>query len=366
MIDQIVGKRKGTPTQAWQAVCASRKKEGQFYLPDATTVYRYVNAETHRRGAPENRGAKGMLTKMDVLWLNQARRRLVRAFDGEYWVTHAMVLEEASTSLSCDPCLRVVENAFREDNVYYRKPREKICITSEDAKKRYDTSLEWAKKPAYFWTDVVGAYVDSKAFPLPLTPAQRKRFRQTRVTGHLRKPSEGTDQGFAKPREKHAWIGFPSVTISAAVNKNRVLMWHVHTKNWCGKTAAEMYTGPLATALRRAYGIKRKYIIVEDGGRKGNASNNGKRAKSDVDIHALTLPPRTPSLMPLDYAVWAKIVGLVMDGAPEGRETKEQFLTRLQAVAKGLSRSYFRKIVGKMRENVLALKKARGRVPKND
>ena len=70
--------------------------------------------------------------------------------------------------------------------------------------------------------------------------------------------------------------------------------------------------------------------------------------------------------MPLDYAVWAKIVGLVLDGAPEGRETKEQFLTRLEAVAKGLPRSYFRKIVGKMRENVLALKKARGRVPKND
>ena len=366
LIDKIVGAQKETPTQAWKTVCVNRAKEGKFLPPDPATVHRYVKGETHKRDASENRGAKRMLTRMDVLRLNQARRRLVKRYDGEYRVTHQMVLDEAWHSLSCDPCLRVVKDAFHENNIYYRKPREKICITSDDAKKRNTVCTEWLKKRASFWTDKVDAYRDEKSFPLPLTPAQRKRFRQTRVTGHLRLPSEGTERGFTKPKDKHSWTGVPSATISAAMKANRILMWHVHTKNWGGKTAAELYKGPLATALHRASGLKRKYIVVEDGDRKGNASNLGKMAKKEVGIEAMTLPPRTPSLMPFDYAVWKKIVDEVIDGAPEGRETKEQYLARLEAAARSLPRSYCRKIVGRMRENVQAIVNARGGIPKND
>ena len=62
-----------------------------------------------------------------------------------------------------------------------------------------------------FWTKDIHAYVDNKAFPLPLTPEQRKRFAQTRVSGHLRLKNEGTLRGFTKPREKHQWLGMPSV-----------------------------------------------------------------------------------------------------------------------------------------------------------
>ena len=92
----------------------------------------------------------------------------------------------------------------------------------------------------------------------------------------------------------------------------------------------------------------------------------GKMAKKEVGIEAMTLPPRTPSLMPFDFAVWKKIVDEVIDGAPEGRETKEQFLARLEAIAKSLPRSYCRKIVGRMRQNVQAIVDARGGIPKND
>ena len=83
--------------------------------------------------------------------------------------------------------------------------------------------------------------MDNKAFPYPLTPAQRKRFRQTMISGHLRKPSEGLDRGFTKPREKHSFIGIPSVTISAAVAKDKVIMWHVVDSSWNGAAAATMY-----------------------------------------------------------------------------------------------------------------------------
>ena len=133
-------------------------------------------------------------------------------------------------------------------------------------------------------------YVDNKAFPIPLTPAQKKRFKQTRVTGHLRKPSEGTQRGFTKPRLNNSFLGMPSVTISAAVAKDRVIMWHEVKSTWNGQRAAGMYSGPLIAALKRTWGNdKRHYMIVEDGDRKRNQSTKGTDAKAKHKIKAETL-----------------------------------------------------------------------------
>lgn len=103
---------------------------------------------------------------------------------------------------------------------------------------------------------------------MPLTPKQRKRYRQTKVTGHLRMAGEGVEQGFTKPREKHAWIGVPSVTVSAAVAGDKVIMWHYVEKRWNGQAAADMYEKQLLPAMKRKWGNKREYRIVEDSDRK--------------------------------------------------------------------------------------------------
>ena len=55
--------------------------------------------------------------------------------------------------------------------------------------------------------------------------------------GHIRKPSEGTERGFTKPKQNHMYLGFPSVEIAAAVAKDRVIMWEVvdgHCTPACG------------------------------------------------------------------------------------------------------------------------------------
>ena len=74
----------------------------------------------------------------------------------------------------------------------------------------------------------------------------------------------------------------------------------------------------------RKWGRRSRYTIVEDGDRKGNTSGKGIKAKARAKIYAMTLPPRTPSLMPLDYAIWYRIITKVMEDAPEGKETKDQ------------------------------------------
>ena len=60
-------------------------------------------------------------------------------------------------------------------------------------------------------------------------------------------------------------------------------------------------------ALRHAWGRRASYHIVEDGDRKGNQSKKGIDAKIAAGIRATTLPPRSPSLMPLDNCIWKEI-----------------------------------------------------------
>ena len=278
---------------------STREARGETPI-EKSTVDRFIRGETHVRGAPEMRGRPNQLTRQDIRKLQQARRRLIRNADSEEQVTWQDVLDEAA--LEATPSLRVVQDALRNEGVRFRPPRKKIALTSEDAKKRYREALVLRKKPVSFWLGMHG-YFDNKAFPLPLTPAQVAKFKQTRITGHLRTSKEGTQRGFTKPRTQHAWIGFPSATISAVLSKNRIIMWEVVEGSWNGQKAADIYKGPMLKALKRVWGKKRFYRIVEDGDRKGNQSTKGKRAKDSAKIKAMTLPPRSPCWMPLDYAI---------------------------------------------------------------
>ncbi len=110
----------------------------------------------------------------------------------------------------------------------------------------------------------------------------------------------------------------------------------------------------------------RKFRIVEDGDRKGFKSGKGNAAKEEMKIVALTLPPRSPSLMPLDYSLWTQIDAKMAECEPTGRETKLAFLARLKRCARSLPKATVRKTVRRMKANLNALIDARGFTPKND
>ena len=363
MIDRIMRKDKGTATDALQCINVERSKRNIRQV-EKSTVHRYARGRTHKRDAAETRGRKRALSKQSVRKLDQARRRLIKRADNQQRVTYAAVIKEAG--LKDVVCQRVCEDALRQEGVAYRHPRRKIYVSEDDAKKRLEVAKKWIKRPSSYWANNVHAYVDNKAFPIPLTPKQRTRLRQTMITGHLRKPKEGIDRGFTKPREKHSFIGIPSVTISAAVAKDKVIMWHVVPTRWNGAAAATMYEDHLKPALVRSWGERARYTIIEDGDRKGNMSHKGKAAKVRAKIDSTMLPPRTPSLMPLDYSIWQTIVNKMMAGAPKNVETKAHFLKRLENLAKKLPKGYVKTVIGRMRGNVQALIDARGFTPKND
>ena len=110
----------------------------------------------------------------------------------------------------------------------------------------------------------------------------------------------------------------------------------------------------------------RKFTIVEDGDRKGFQSSKGKAAKAEAQITSFTLPPRSPSLMPLDYSIWKQIDSRMCDCEATGRETQSAFLARLKKCARALPKSCVRATVRRMRANLDALVEAKGHTPKND
>ena len=348
-VDTILRRRGLGAMDALREVNKDRRRRGIDEL-SRSAIYRYIGGETHARCATEKRGRKRALERNDVAKLDRSRKRLLKKADGTYRVTYADIQEEAGLSDACSP--RVVQDALRAKGIRFRAPRRKVCLSEQDAKVRLQMAKSWVKRPATFWAKSVHAYVDNKAFPLPLTPAQRKRYQTTRVTGHLRQASEGVTRGCTKPREKHSFLGLPSVTITAAVAQDKVILWHVVGKSWNGSAAADMYRGPLSRALKRTWGRRRFYRIVEDGDRKGNQSGLGLAAKRKANIQAMTLPPRTPSWMPLDYAIWTAIEKAMDDTAPAGKESKEEYLSRLETCARTLPRGFVRKVIARMRSNI--------------
>lgn len=363
MVDQMTRSGAGGAMDALRLVNAARKKKGIMAV-NKSTVYRFVKGTTHQRGKKETRGCKKILQRKDIDKLDQVRKRLLKSADSTRRVTYSEIHEAADLTEKC--CSRVAQDALRSRGVRFRAPRKKVCLTDEDAKVRLQTAKVWVKRPKEFWVDNVHAYVDNKSWLLPLTPQQKNKYKKSKVTGHLRTPEEGVAPGCTKPREKGSFPGIPSVTISAAVAKDKVIMWHVMETSWNGRAAAGMYTGPLAKALEQTWGKKKRYTIVEDGDRKGNQSGLGLKAKASAKIHAMTLPPRTPAWMPLDYAVWTAIDRKMDETAPDGKESKEEFLSRLKKCAMSLPRGFVRKVIARMKDNIQGVIEARGYHAKND
>jgi hypothetical protein len=70
--------------------------------------------------------------------------------------------------------------------------------------------------------------------------------------------------------------------------------------------------------------------------------------------------------MPLDYAIWDRIMKTVLRTAPAHKETKAEFLVRLKKCAMSLPRKWVAMQISRMRKNIQGVIKACGYHAKND
>ena len=119
--------------------------------------------------------------------------------------------------------------------------------------------------------------------------------------------------------------------------------------------------GALGKSMRKRYGDKRKFNVVEDDDTKGFQSSKRKQAKLQEHIRSWMLPPRSPGWMPLDYCLWNEIEDRVLSQDGHEHETKESYAARLRRAAMRLPQTLVRSVVAKMKGNIEATAASRGR-----
>ena len=147
---------------------------------------------------------------------------------------------------------------------------------------------------------------------------------------------------------------------SPCVGHHGVIMWHETPGPWNGRAAATMYA-ELGKALRKTYGERRNFIVVEDGDTKGFQSNAGKAAKRRERITSMMLPPRSPGWMPLDFSLWDDIESRALAMRVREFEAVEAYKKRLAITARRLPARIVQNCLLRMKAKIDETAASRGR-----
>ena len=367
-LEAMMRKDKTAP-EALKALQNARAREGRTG-PSRSSVYRFFHGDTYSRQESEARGRPEALTLQALKVIDRIRKRLLCEADSDYLVTWDDICEAAKKELRAKGLLgkrqpmwsaRAVARKMRTKLQVGKRPaRARIARTEHDERRRHEQAKEWQRYHPSWWEKSIHAYIDNKVFVLARTAKDKKLMRQTRVTYHLRKPSEGSSKGCVVPKTKKMLHGMRSVDVTAAVAGDKIIMWHVDARPWSGLSAQAMYK-KLGQALRKHWGSKRRYRVVEDGDPKGFQSRVGKAEKDAQHIVSWTLPPRSPDLMPLDFSLWSEIESRVLDADAGASETGRSYEKRLRAVATSLPKAIVSDAVRSMAKRVRLVAEAKGK-----
>lgn len=229
---------------------ADRAKEGET-VPSKTAVYRFLEGKTYERGRSETRGAKRIRRPSNLpSTANKQRIKLIKEAKNDYLVTWSDVHQATKTVLkkrgAIDrthkmPSQDWLEREMRDNyDVRARPGKRRISRATDQEKQRYDQALDWVQHSKGFWTNGIHAYIDNKKFVMARTAVDKKKLRSTRVHHHLWTPGEGGQKGFVLPKKGRMLLGIPSVDVTCAVCKGKIILWHVNSE-WNGAAAARMY-----------------------------------------------------------------------------------------------------------------------------
>jgi hypothetical protein len=351
---------------------ARQKKGGSGPSPSA--VYRRMAGETYAKGRMDDTDTRGRSSTMPPNACKIASQQLTmlhKAADNEYLVTWSDVHKATKAKLHAQgvlkkkgvkmPCPEVLAKAVRAStDVRARPGKQRIALFPEHVRKRFTLVKKWIKYPKKFWQKDIHGYIDTKKFVCPRNAKEKKLMRSSKVHHHLRTPTEGKKDMYLLPKGGRNLTGIPSVEITACVAKDRIIMWHESEKPWNGNQGATMYKA-LGAALRKFHGRRASYRVVEDGDPKGFQSNKGIQAKKEQKIRSWKLSPRSPGLMLLDYSLWNEIEHRVLAKKGPANESMQAYKKRLNLTAKKLPRGQVKKTLLKMKDNIAAILKSKGR-----
>ena len=103
---------------------------------------------------------------------------------------------------------------------------------------------------------------------------------------------------------------------------------------------------------------------MEENDPTGYKSSAAQAVKEELGITVMSLPPRSPDLNVLDYALWnamnRRLRAQESKFHPTKKETTEQSAARIRRAALSLPESLVRKAVGSMRRRLQLIKENKG------
>ena len=344
MVRQCVAQRMGAK-DILAAIAKERRKQ-RVPVPKIWAIRRAMAGVTHLQGKPETRGRAKRLTPAQAQRLFDKRGELVRRAQGERYVPYREVRRSARVPEVHDTTTARYLKSF---GVVWRRMREKPARTEAHEESRKDVCNLWRKRPASFWTETVDPIIDAKKYALPGNDAAARRLRQQRVSGTLRTRGEGLDAGHTRPNaKKHRFNAGGYVRILGGICGDRVVLWEEVRGTWSGQRAADMYAGPIKRVLERQRPGKRSWLVMEDNDPTGFKSREGVRAKAANKLKALSQPPYSPDLNPLDFSLWQAIETKALAGR-RPRESGSDYKARLRKTALTMPRAAVRKAVQAIR-----------------
>ena len=289
-------------------------------------------------------------------------KQYIKQAAGRYRITYAIIKRRSRTKASTFTIMR----AFHRRGITFKKFREKPILSEEDVKTRFTFAKKHRNKPARFWLKI-DMHIDCKKFPVYLNWKARHHAAREKTFGAFRARADGLRKPYVRARKDLKFnTGARGAFVLAGVGPRKVMVWEVLDRKtrWNAKTAAAMYRGPIARALRQASPRKRQYSVLEDNDPSGFKTKTAKRAKTECRIKSFDIPKRSPQLNVLDFSVWSEINTRMRKQErrfPHNKkETRDQYLARLRRTATRLPEKFFKKSIMNLKVRCQRLYDARG------
>ena len=185
---------------------AKRRQQAGVPMVNITVVRRFVGGKTHRRGGVETRDRKRVLTRRNVLAMDSARRKLIKATRGEQQLKWDTIRIKGRAPHATRT---TVSRSFAREgiDVKLRRARDKPQRTAEMERERVDVCGKMRRWPLSRFTDDVDMIIDNKKFDVPTTPEPRRHLSRQKLVAKLRTRSEGLQEHFTNPSEGDGEIG---------------------------------------------------------------------------------------------------------------------------------------------------------------
>ncbi len=348
LVRSMVFEKKMAPTDVAKAVGRNKSSISRLLALKTATIM----------GRPE------LLTPAQKDRLEEIVEEMVEKADANYEVTLPMV--HRRSRFKCSE--RTISRALHGRGYRFFKLYEKMILTPEDIKKRWDWAKLYAGKSSAWWRKKVQIHLDNHHFKRASTGKGRKILAKRCVRHVLRR--KGTQASrirscYVKPSGKlRAGGGVNGVLKLGGGGGGKVLTWETITDRGSGYTAAEMYTKVIKPALKKRYPNKTRFTILEDNDPTGNFSKKGIAAKAAGKMDVLRIPKRSPDLNVLDYNIWSTVERLLRkqerNMKDAMKESRGQFIRRLDRTAYGLSEETINNAIGSLQRRCQLLLKAKG------